>query len=116
MIKKEKKKYTYWDFHFENLGYSYYSLFNGKTMSKIEIYSRFQDDEKTLKLIGIGQHPNYKKINSKGWENGEQIFCGSKTCEKRFDCHRFQNKKHDSLIYNLKNNYECGLFEFTKKN
>ena len=113
---EKTETYTYFNFHFDNLGFEFTEKATKKVLTKLQVYLRHQNDINVLKIISADLHFDYKKQNSKGWEKGERLYCDSNSCEKRFDCYRYKQKKHGHLIKKLGTNLGCDLYEFDRKN
>ena len=98
---------TYSDFHFEHLGYSFIDKKTKQIKTKLQVFLSVNGN--TDKLNDIEKY--YTKVDSRGWENGEYIYCNSTNCDCRLNCFRFKNRKHNALTYKYIDKFHCGIFD-----
>lgn len=68
---QNSQKVRYATFKWHNLGYSFEEKSTGKLVSKLIVWQLYYNKPRHYVLLTNGTHPDYARINSPNWKNGE---------------------------------------------
>lgn len=64
-------EYHYFDFHKENLGYSFKNPNSDVVIRKVWLWDRYKNRPEILRAITKGEHPMWEKVDSPDWLDGK---------------------------------------------